>query len=285
MPEKIREIPASEAAIVDQLVSDAFGYVKPQRFLRDFPVWGSEMSHRYGIFEGNTLISHVGLRVTELADLRVGLVGAVATSALHRGKGHSTRLLEHVIDIGRAKKLDWLILWGSEHDFYGRFGFQLSGIQSRVRLADIPLPMPMGPKLTIHSGYTREIFTAMLYDTHPQSLRLKAADRDWFEKHESVKWFWTGDPFAFVGFERGMDLPHLVHEWGGHRDGVLQLLAHVHRLDPAAELLTHPSFFAKLGLGPETPQTTEKLCLAKPLSEKASGAWPDAFWISGLNAC
>lgn len=283
----IRELPVSEAARVDTLVSDAFGYQKPHRFLQDFPVWGSELVHRYGIERDGKLIAHVGMRVTELDRHRVGLVGAVATDPLHRGKGHSTALLEHAIDEGKKRQLDWLVLWGSEHDFYGRFGFELAGVQARVPLKAIVAAQKPGRMLTIRSGYTPEIFSAMLYDTRPHSLRLKAADRAWFERHETVKWYWTADPFAFVGFERGMDLPHLVHEFGGRPEGLASLLAHVHSLDPSAELLTHPDFVPGLGAGTELPVTVEKLCLAKPLSAAAlsGGAWPEAFWISGLNAC
>lgn len=280
----VQEIPTAQAAGVDALVSTAFGYKTPHRYFQDFPVWGSDAVKRFGLFHGGKLASHVGIRITEIGTTRVGLVGGVATDAHHRGHGLSSRLLEHVIEYGHTQKCEWLVLWGSEHAFYSKFGFNLTGVQTRIRLADL---VPAGkPQKSVYmkDGYTPKIFDWLLAHRDPNSVTWRPSDRGWFEKHQTVKWFWIENPFTFVGFERGMDLPHIVHEWGGDPSGLPFLFRAIHRIDAAAEFLTHPAHLKLAGIAPNVPQVEELLCLAKSLLTPKS-TWPERFWISGLNAC
>ncbi|MBS1959174.1 MAG: GNAT family N-acetyltransferase [Bdellovibrionales bacterium] len=281
-PALIQEISAANAELVNSLVSDAFLYKKPHQFFDDFPIWGSERIHRFGVFQDQRLISHVGIRLTAIGPVRVGLIGAVATHIGNRGQGQSSRLLEHTIKFAETRNVEWLALWGSEHEFYSKFGFGLVGTQTRIKLGEI-LKTKQPARIMVVEGYTPKIFDALLTVQTPTSVTLTPADRPWFEKHKTVQWFWTAAPFSFVGFERGMDLPHIVHEWGGDAGALTSIFQHVYKADPSAEILTHPLFLTKLGLTPDIAHVNERLCLAKPMKDRQT--WPDEYWISGLNSC
>jgi GNAT superfamily N-acetyltransferase len=292
-----------EIHALDQLVSTAFGYRETHRFLQDFPIWKSDEVLRYGVFESQKLVSHVGLRVVEYQlngrqkgsteNLKLGLIGAVATELHSRGRGLSTQLLQHLIQQSETSlQLDWLILWGSEHEFYQKLGFTLDGVQWRIPLDRLLIePKKISGALSPQQGYTPKIFDWLLRQVRRSGIAWKESDRAWFEAHQTIDWHWSETPFAFAGLGRGMDLQHLVHEVGGDTTALSFLLRRIHQLDPQAELLTHPIETRTMPLSglitPQTPVIEEKLCLSRPVSARAraSGSVGTNFWISGLQAC
>jgi predicted N-acetyltransferase YhbS len=268
---------------INQLVSKAFGYQPPHQFFDDFPIWSSNQVLNLGIFDGEKLVSHVGIHFAEIfatvGKCPVALIGAVATDEAYRGKGLSSALMKEALRVADERKCDWTFLWGSEHEFYQKMGFYLAGSQCRVLLATLPGVLThREPK--IKTGITEEIFKYLLH--RKTGMVLKPEDREWFFAHKTVKWFYLEEPFAFVAFERGLDLGHLVHEWGGDEDQIKTLLSHVLSYDPQAQILGAYDELVKMG-AEELSMVEEFLCLARP--GNAEVEWDDLFWISGLNAC
>ena len=280
---EIREISAADSQLVDALVNRAFDYPNGSHFLQDFPIWKSPSALRLGVFEGQTLFSHVGVRFTHLKTshglVPVALIGGVATDSAHRGKGYSTTLLKEALARIDARGAEWTLLWGSEHEFYQKLGFTPQGIQARALIQDLAIS-PKGLKNeTPKTGLTPTLFTDFTRRT--SGVEFTAQDRDWFFEHKTVEWFYLEHPFAYVAYQRGLDLKNIVHETGGNLEGIQKLLFWVYQKNPHAEILARPAQLLGLGFNPGT-WFEEPLCLARPRSRDLK--WDPEFWVSGLGA-
>ena len=285
---RIDEVPLTNAGQVNLLVSGAFGYSAPHTYFDDFPVWSSKDVIRIGGYSGSLLVSHVGIQFRNLRtskDLeKVALIGAVATHKSHRGQGYSTHLMNKAIEKAEQAGVNWCILWGSEHDFYSKFGFKLSGTQARARISDLFSPGLPGKVIStlrseVHSGFSTAILKEFL--SRNQGIEFKAEDEEWLSLHKTVKWLSLGTPFSFVAFERGMDLQGIVHEFGGDPAGVRELLHQVLQMNPDSQIIGATKELLRIGFSPDD-LVTEGLCLARP--SNPSLTWDEDFWISGLSA-
>lgn len=282
----IRELTEAELPQLNKLVSESFGYEGPHTFFDDFPIWKSAQVKRLGIFFDATLIAHVGIRFCEMkvpdgAPVSVAMVGAVATRESFRGKGLSSKLLSEVCKVSEEKNCDWTILWGSEHDFYKKFGFELHGEQFQAPLSSLEdLPENKIPR--VKRGWNPKIFD--LLASAKTGIALTEKDLEWMSNHQTVNWFYQEEPFAFAGFERGLDLPHIVHEYGGNPKSLKAILAYILSLDLEAMVLGTRETLSGLDFS-EEDYIEEYLCLARPHSKKPSLDWKPEYWVSGLSAC
>lgn len=282
-----RELTAAELPQLNQLVSESFGYVSPHTFFDDFPIWESDRVKRFGIFNDEALVAHVGVRLFEMKmphhekSVPMAMIGAVATSDSYRGQGLSSKLLQHAIDYSESQNCDWTLLWGSEHDFYKKFGFELHGEQFQAPLTELE-DLPENKIPHIKKGWTPKIFEYL--SNQSTGVQLSEKDRLWMANHQTVSWFYHEEPFAYVGFERGLDLPNIIHEYGGNEEALREILAYVLSLDINATVLGTAMALNELGFD-EDQMIEEYLCLARPHSKKPSLDWSMDYWVSGLSAC
>lgn len=282
----IRELTDDELPQLNKLVSDAFGYEGPHTFFQDFPIWNSHLVKRLGIFHGNHLVAHAGIRFCEMKvnpekQIPIAMIGAVSTDENFRGRGLSTKLLQEACRISEEQNCEWTLLWGSEHDFYKKFGFELHGEQFQAPLSELAdLPENNIPK--VRRGWNSKIFD--LLKSNNSGIVLTKSDQEWVSQHQTVNWFYHEEPFAFAAFERGLDLQHIVHEYGGNPHALKEIFAYILSLDLTATVLgTHKNL---LGLGFKNEECTEEyLCLARPHSKKPELKWGSEYWVSGLSAC
>ncbi len=285
---RIAEVPLDDTEKINLLVSESFGYSAPHSFFDDFPVWKSKDVIRIGGYSQEKLVSHVGIQFRSLKSSigveKVALIGAVATDRFHRGQGHSTLLMKNALERVDQAGLNWSILWGSEHAFYSKFGFQLTGTQARARISElfsqgfaekIPSPLKQEPQ----SEFTPAILKEFL--TRTKGIEFTADDEEWLSRQRSVKWLSLANPFSFVAFERGMDLQGIVHEFGGEPAGVRELLYQVLQMNQESQIIGTPRDLLRLGFTNDC-LTIEGLCLAR--SRDPSISWNEEFWISGLSA-
>jgi GNAT superfamily N-acetyltransferase len=290
---EIREILKSEIEQLNSLVSRAFSYPPGGSFLDDFPVWKTDRVIRLGFFAGGALASHVGIRLTRMKSpgpngttlyTPVALIGGVATAETHRGKGYSTALLTDALKRIDATEAKWTLLWGSEHEFYRKFGFMPQGRQARALLADLSIDTKSVPPGTPKAGFTGPASEAIFADlcARKSGVEFTSADRPWVSDQKTVEWHTIDAPFAYIAYQRGLDMKNIVHETGGALPGVMKLLLQVYRKNPDAEILGRPADLLALGLDPAF-WLEEPLCLARP---KVQGTpWNPEFWVSGLSSC
>jgi len=110
-------------AILDDLVQDVFGFSFEPWF--EYELW-DERYESYSIIECGKMLSNVNIYKFELVvdGKKVSAIrfGAVATRKSERGKGHSRRLMEHVLSL-YPDTLAYLSANESVVDFYPLFGF------------------------------------------------------------------------------------------------------------------------------------------------------------------
>lgn len=209
------------------------------------------------------------------------MIGAVVTDETFRGQGLSSKLIEEAVRISEERGCDWTLLWGSEHDFYKKFGFELAGEQFQAPLSELEeLPENKIPR--VKRGWNPKIFDIL--STSKNGIALSEQDRGWISDHQTVNWFYHEEPFAFVAFERGLDLPNIIHEFGGDPQSLKEVLAYVLSLDGNAHVLGSLAQLSELGFS-EEDCLEEYLCLARPHSKKPELDWSAEFWVSGLSAC
>jgi predicted N-acetyltransferase YhbS len=267
------------------LLDEAFNAPASGDYLSDFPVWnqsigpGPDSAIRIGVFDGDQLVACSAVRLASLrvpaGDLKVGLIGAVATSPSHRGKGLASRTVSLAVEWARERGAAMAMLWGQETSLYERLGFELCGMQVRAPLAELDL----GPKprdlsnVILGRGWVPTLMRSLR--TRGSGLRIASSDERWIEAHSRVQWYWLGDPeapMAYAAIDRGLDLQGVVHEWGGESEAALKLLLQLVRMErPEAQLLGNPALFGAYNIGASpsghSPKTSEIefLCMARAL--------------------
>jgi GNAT superfamily N-acetyltransferase len=257
------------------LLNAAFEVPAGSSFYDDFPVWDPRHGagvFRLGAFAADRLVAAAMVRLAELkapgGDLTVALIGGVATDPSWRGRGLASRLVPLAVEWAKERSAALALLWGSEHSLYQRLGFELCGEQARVPLASLRRYGKF-PELEAGSGWSPSLFKCL--EGRPGGIRLRRADRIWMRAHRNVSWRWLGDPRApraYAAVGRGIDLQGLVHEWGGEREALAELLARLEAETPGLQLLGGPGLFNQYGIQFDESRI-EYLCMARVLDPRA----------------
>ena len=252
------------AALEDQ----AFSVPAPGHYLDDFPIWDPGKAavgtvFRVGAFEGDKLVAAAGVRLAEhqfpKAQLTVALIGAVATAPEFRGRGLATQLVSILVQWAGERGAVAALLWGSEHQLYGKIGFSPCGTQAHLPLSGLG----GAGSAPVSTGWTPGLMGAL--KSRRTGLIIRDADRAWISAHKNVRWYWTGGPqqvTAYAALGRGIDLPHFVHEWGGDRQALMSIFQRIMKDDPHALLLGSPATFAQYGFQHDSA-TEERMGLVR----------------------
>lgn len=280
---------------LESLLNRSFPVAEGGSFYDDFPVWdhrsysdprsqspqGSQSLQnpmvQIGVFRNKKLASTASVRIADLkargGQVRVALIGAVATDSAWRGHGLASKTVALATQWAQERGAALAVLWGSEHSLYQRMGFELCGEQVRVPLAAAFAKLKIDPhslgSTPMGRGWKPELFDIL--KKRPGGLALRASDERWISAHKNVQWYWNGEgstPRAYAAIGRGMDLHGLVHEWGGEKKALMELLAQISVEHPEASLLGAPQMVRPLGLAFD-PQSVEFLCMARVLNPVA----------------
>ena len=87
------------------------------------------------ICEGNTIIGVASIHIIYKLSRTLGLIEDVAVDKNHRGKGIGKSLVKKLIEIGKQKNCDKIVLNTSEKNskFYEKIGFEKNEIQMVIR--------------------------------------------------------------------------------------------------------------------------------------------------------
>ena len=87
------------------------------------------------VSEGNTIIGVALIHIIYKLSRTLGLIEDVAVNKDHRGKGIGKSLVEKLIEIGKQKNCDKIVLNTSEKNskFYEKIGFKKNEIQMVIR--------------------------------------------------------------------------------------------------------------------------------------------------------
>jgi GNAT superfamily N-acetyltransferase len=297
-----RDIELKDRNSFSELLNLGFGVPLGSQFLDDFPIWDPIVAHprvrRYGAYQEDRLVSCLGLRMAMLqpdvlpgsppAPLqKVGLIGAVATRPDARKQGLADTLLSRALHAAESNGALFTLLWGGEAtSLYARKGFDLFGRQLRIPLQEWvtthPRSFPQSPLLPLSCGWIDTL--RPFFADRRSGLRLGSEDLRILPRHRNVIWYWNGTPDApeaFAALGRGIDLPLMIHEWGGKREALHSLLTQISQKVPGAQILGNEQRFNEYQIQ-LTPNTQiDPLCLLKTIQEESTF---DPFWIWGLDA-
>lgn len=206
------------------LIEDSFGYEAPFHFQSDFAPLMAPRNHRNNyilIGENENVIAHLGVRVTKLKRQHqlfpLCMLGGIAVAESHRGKGHFSTLMNHVISEFRDEMCA-LVLW-SNQDLYRKYGFNLCGEQyesSFTPSAQSPFKktkyqvLPDDEQKQIQKLYQLSLLSEAGLERTEEDWREIAAisDTDLYleKKADSI------ESYFFVG--KGQDLQGVAHEFG-----------------------------------------------------------------------
>lgn len=294
-----REAPDHRYQEWKSLIDAAFLIPEGHSFVDDFPVWNPNLNReilRWSLRDpGGRLLSTASVRFTRVqipgsSPLQVALMGAVASLPGCHGRGFATQVFGEALRyVEASSQSDIAVLWGSEVNFYSRFGFQLMGDQIQVPLNSINSPMtPLSGKVEL--GWSPKIFQWLL--KRKNGLALSESDYSWVSQHTNVLWCsWVdqGEIKAYAGIGRGIDLPNMVHEWGGYPCALKALLNSVRGKIPGLTLIGPKSEISSFDLVSDVDLfRREHLCLAKMIrSEKKEEAVNHfsngGIWFWGLD--
>ena len=87
------------------------------------------------VCEGSTIIGVASIHIIYKLTRTLGLIEDVAVDKDHRGKGIGKNLVEKLIEIGKQKNCDKIVLNTSEKNskFYEKIGFEKNEIQMVIR--------------------------------------------------------------------------------------------------------------------------------------------------------
>ncbi|MBS1962221.1 MAG: GNAT family N-acetyltransferase [Bdellovibrionales bacterium] len=276
------------------LLDRAFGLSAPASYLADFPVWDPEIvpagnRHQVGGFHGPRLVSTASLRFADYrfadgTDARFGLIGAVATHPDFARRGYGAEALALAIHEADRRGVGGLALWGSDSPLYRRRKFEFGGNQIRVPIASLRFEKPALAGYEFRSGWDSEIGAHFL--ARKSGLRYQDGDLLWLSRHPNVEWrtLWIdGKCLAYVGWNRGIDLPNLIHEIDGEPAACLVLLRLLQERYPALEWLAHPELLRRWKI--EGSEVAAVEALAQFRLRTLDPARIGEIWFSGMDAC
>lgn len=293
-----REIADSDLPELSKLLDQAFIPKGGSHYFDDFPIWklgcSSEM-RRLGVFDSKgSLLATASCRLANIRIVGVperapiAIIGAVATNESARGQGLATQLVDELSHWADSRGAWMAVLWASQYEMYHRIGFDLFGEQSRVLVGDLPF-VENTISVPIHHGWNPNLMRHFLIRT--EGIVHSASDEAWISQHKNVQWVWSGDPerpSAFLAYNRGIDLPEMIHEWGGQRDAIKPLIATVAKAQPGLQILLHPCHKWVLELTPYQLHT-EHLGMVKIFDRMKSNPLFDQFktltekeWITNV---
>jgi GNAT superfamily N-acetyltransferase len=274
---------------VEKLLHSAFTVEPGDSFYDDYAVWDPRFasvtgSRCFSAQDGKAPVAIAFARMARLATpqglVPVGIIGGVTTRPSHRGRGLASKVVEEAYAWLRAEGAELAILWGNETGLYQKLGFKPTGQQLRSGLARFR-GLPESREI-VREGWVPSLFECLRERRAVRGLELRDVDRAWIEAHCHVRWFYTGPrekPTAYAAYGRGIDLGGIVHEWGGDRPALMQILRSISLRQPKAELLGNPELFFELAIKPTTPP--EPVALVRGLADYEA---PESFWIWGLDS-
>ena len=130
---KIRQLQPSDVKQVINLWTSAFSRNFNKTLNPDYI--NDPSSTTMVAYEGNTIIGVASIHIIYKLSRTLGLIEDVAVNKDHRGKGIGKSLVKKLIEIGKQKNCDKIVLNTSEKNskFYEKIGFEKNEIQMIIR--------------------------------------------------------------------------------------------------------------------------------------------------------
>lgn len=173
-------------------------------------------------------ISHVAFtsRVYQhpLFELKVGLLGSVATQEAYRRKGLATQLVQEACERLKQEGCAFAVLWSDQPDFYRPLGFHRAGLELDFCLSPQSVLFPQRKARAFNS---EEDLAAIfkIYQSQEGKIARSLKEMELLLQIPELKVFVTEDSGAidsYIAINKGLDFSLTVHEWGGNLPAVME---------------------------------------------------------------
>jgi predicted N-acetyltransferase YhbS len=208
------------------LIEKAFHYSEGQHFNQDFaPLMAASNRQNCFIFlsENNEVIAHLGVKIREIQNLPVAMLGGIAVAEGARGQGVFNQLMTHVLSEFK-EEVAFFLLWSDQTKLYTKYGFHLCGRQIELN--------PMGAQNTSFEATKYHLLSKkhqlqiqQLY-TSSFSMQYKTFERkeeNWKEIEEirSTDLYIRKENDEITDYffkNKGQDLNGIIFEYGSKKD-------------------------------------------------------------------
>jgi len=177
------------------------------------------------------------IKVQDGAPLRLAFIGSVVTDPKYRSQGLQRELFLIAERACREAKVDAMILWSNQVDFYQKLGFQLFGLQASW----VPLLLqtdktfswssePQAASAAFQEGWYESVCKKQMVPN-----RTKEEMQALF-KIPNMALVSEGEAYALIG--KGADFENVCHEWAGPADQVLSCFEKIKKQDPSVRFLS-----------------------------------------------
>jgi len=185
-----------------------------------------------------TLEREIEVRKGEWA--RALFIGSVVTSPEHRHRGLQRHLFHSVEETAEKNKIDFLVLWSNQLEFYQKLGFELAGLQASW-IATHRAPLVRGPSNI--RVQVIESSSARLRKEHFESFdkkicRVKRSFEDMESLFRIPQMTIASTERAYALMGKGEDFAKVCHEWSGPAEEVLACFDALRAVEPAVRILS-----------------------------------------------
>lgn len=242
--------------------------------------------HFFGLFDGDELISHCAFRTVRIRGAHetfdAALLGSVATSPAHRGRGCASIVLEAAL--ASADEITrHVLLWAERPDLYARFGFGEGNEETVLHLARLPRGDHSGVRLAEPRDH---VAMHALHLHKPWRVERSARTMSGLLTTPGMQTFVreaAGQITAYACCGKGADLQGHWHEVGGPDEEIAALLpAAMHLAGQTEAFLLLPPY------RPDLPKCLGRSVIGAvgvpgPMGRSRLGDLP-VCWIDGLDS-
>ncbi len=232
-----------------KFLSHCYNFSDPRWFGNDTPFFYGTGSHqlktKWILKAGKRFAANVSVfpfvSIVEGRKLKVAGIGSVATEPDFRGRGYTTRLMEHLNGQLAKEGYDLSILWGFH--LYRSFGYEMAMPKEKFFFSArlLKASKPNGVLQPAKPGDWKSMFR--LFQKHPQhNQRILAYYDSLYHRYRrdfpKPFWIWKkGEKtLAYAIFGKAWGGNTEVVEWGGEAEGVVDLVKHFLLSGQAKEL-------------------------------------------------
>ena len=161
-------------------------------------------------------------------DVRLGLIGSVATAEDQRGRGFATRVLEGAESELASRGCLASLLWADDEAFYATRGYTRVGAEEDFMLDRLLRPHLPSPKRVRPARKSDAAAIHALYRSHSRRALRSSGETAELLAGPGMRVLVHDGPRgvdAYTCLGRGGDLGAVVHEWGGATESLLACIA------------------------------------------------------------
>ena len=188
------------------------------------------------IEDAGSIVSHALLKYlmikTPVGLFKVAIVGSVVTDKDHQKKGLANKLITELLAKAQKDNCDICLLWSDLDTFYNKLGFELAGSEEHLSIQKPNGQLTINNELRFSDAKNIDpkLILKLFSEHQIGSVRSEKEIASYLKIPNSkvfTLWNDKNNLLAYAIKGRGMDLPNVIHEWGGNVPNLLQLFSHI----------------------------------------------------------